>query len=93
MTATRSVVVDAPVDRVWARVGGFCNITEWMNSPEWEDCRYLQGSGAPGSVRSRRDPSKTAKRKTAKPPCTTRSSGTTPRSRTTLHDKVRRIDT
>jgi hypothetical protein len=23
-----------------------------MNSPEWEDCRYLQGDGGPGSVRS-----------------------------------------
>jgi hypothetical protein len=30
----------------------FCDITEWMNSPEWEDCRYLQGDGGPGSVRS-----------------------------------------
>lgn len=52
ISATRSVVLDAPVDRVWARVGGFCNITEWMNSPEWEDCRYLQGNGGPASVRS-----------------------------------------
>lgn len=23
-----------------------------MNSPEWEDCKYLQGDGGPGSVRS-----------------------------------------
>jgi len=35
-----------------ARVGKFCDITEWMNSSEWEDCRYLQGDGGPGSVRS-----------------------------------------
>ena len=49
---TESIVVDAPVDRVWARVGGFCDITEWMNSPEWEDCKYLQGDGGPGTVRS-----------------------------------------
>jgi hypothetical protein len=51
-TVTESVVVDAPVDKVWSRVGGYCNITEWMNSPEWEDCRYLQGDGGPGSVRT-----------------------------------------
>jgi Polyketide cyclase / dehydrase and lipid transport len=51
-TMTESIVVDAPVDKVWERVGGFCNITEWMNSPEWEDCKYLQGGGGPGSVRS-----------------------------------------
>ena len=47
-----SVIVNAPVDKVWARVGGFCDITEWMNSPEWEDCKYLQGDGGPGTVRS-----------------------------------------
>ncbi len=46
-----SIVVDAPVDKVWARVGGFCDITEWMNSAEWEDCKYLQGDGGPGTVR------------------------------------------
>jgi hypothetical protein len=51
-TMTESVVVDAPVDKVWARVGRFCDITEWMNSPEWQDCKYLQGGGGLGSVRS-----------------------------------------
>lgn len=51
-TMAESIVVDAPVAKAWARVGGFCDITEWMNSPEWEDCRYLQGEGGPGSVRS-----------------------------------------
>ena len=48
VVVTESTVVNAPVDKVWARVGGFCAITEWMNSPEWEDCRYLQGAGGPG---------------------------------------------
>jgi hypothetical protein len=52
VTVTESIEVDAPVAKVWARVGGFCDITEWMNSPEWEDCKYLQGDGGPGSVRS-----------------------------------------
>ncbi len=47
-----SIVVNAPVDKVWARVGKFCDITEWMKSPEWENCKYLQGDGGPGSVRS-----------------------------------------
>src|SRR6266851_1843340 len=51
-TMTESIVVDAPVDKVWERIGRFCDITEWMNSPEWEDCKYLQGDGGPGSVRS-----------------------------------------
>jgi hypothetical protein len=52
VTINESIVVDAPVDKVWARVGSFCDITEWMNSPEWEDCKYLQGDGGPGTVRS-----------------------------------------
>jgi hypothetical protein len=51
-TISESVVVNAPVDKVWARIGRFCDITEWMNSPEWEDCKYLQGDGGPGTVRS-----------------------------------------
>lgn len=52
VTISASIVVDATVDKVWARVGRFCDITEWMNSPEWEDCKYLQGDGGPGTVRS-----------------------------------------
>ena len=52
VTIDESIVVDAPVDKVWARVGGFCDITEWMNSPEWQDCRYLQGDGSAGTMRS-----------------------------------------
>jgi hypothetical protein len=38
LTIDESIVVHAPVDKVWAWVGGFCDITECMNSPEWEDC-------------------------------------------------------
>jgi hypothetical protein len=52
VTISESIVVDAPVDKVWVRVGRFCDITEWMNSPEWENCKYLQGDGGPGTVRS-----------------------------------------
>ena len=52
VTINESTIVNAPVDKVWARVGKFCDITEWMNSPEWENCKYLHGDGGPGSVRS-----------------------------------------
>jgi Polyketide cyclase / dehydrase and lipid transport len=52
VTINESTIVNAPVDKAWARIGKFCDITEWMNSPEWEDCKYLQGDGGPGSVRS-----------------------------------------
>lgn len=52
VTLSVSVVVNAPVDAVWAKVGGFCSITEWMNSPQFADCTYLQGNGDVGSVRS-----------------------------------------
>jgi hypothetical protein len=52
VTINESTIVNAPVDKVWARVGKFCDITEWMNSPEWENCKYLQGDGGPGSMRS-----------------------------------------
>ena len=51
-TISESIAINAPVDKVWSRIGRFCDITEWMNSPEWEDCKYLQGDGGPGSVRS-----------------------------------------
>jgi Polyketide cyclase / dehydrase and lipid transport len=47
-----SIDANAPAEKVWARIGRFCDITEWMNSPEWEDCSYMQGDGGLGSVRS-----------------------------------------
>ncbi len=37
VTINESTIVNAPVDEVWARVGKFRDITEWMNSPEWEN--------------------------------------------------------
>lgn len=52
VTISDSILVDASVEQAWKRVGGFCDITEWMNSPEWADCTYLQGDGGAGSVRS-----------------------------------------
>jgi len=50
-TINESVIINAPVDKVWARVGKFCDITEWMNSPEWEDCKYVCIMLACGVVR------------------------------------------
>jgi hypothetical protein len=52
VTISESIVINAQVDKVWFRVGTFCDIAEWMNSPQRDDCKYLQGNGGPGSVRS-----------------------------------------
>lgn len=41
------VVVDRPIDRVWARVGGWCAIGEWLNAK----CELVSGDGDLGSVR------------------------------------------
>lgn len=49
---TVSVDINAPVDKVWARVGKFCDIGEWMNSSAGNSCKLLQGEGGPGSLRS-----------------------------------------
>jgi hypothetical protein len=49
-TISASLVVNAPADKVWARVGKFCDIGE--ASPSAEPCKYLAGNGDPGTVRS-----------------------------------------
>src|ERR1700735_1252121 len=48
-TISLSVGVNAPADKVWARVGKFCDIGEADPS---EPCKYLAGNGDPGTVRS-----------------------------------------
>lgn len=40
------VVIAAPIDAVWARIGGYCAIAEWLPTT----CT-LEGSGEPGVVR------------------------------------------
>lgn len=46
VTVRNEVVVAAPADKVWARVGGYCAIAEWLPTT----CA-LEGSGEPGVVR------------------------------------------
>lgn len=41
------VVVDRPVEQVWARVGGWCTIAHWLSV----SCETVSGSGDVGSVR------------------------------------------
>lgn len=47
VTIRNEVVVDRPVDAVWARVGGWCTIAHWLNVR----CEMVAGSGDVGSVR------------------------------------------
>ena len=42
-----NTTVDAPVDVVWKKVGGFCDIQAWLKAP----CTLTSGSGDVGSVR------------------------------------------
>lgn len=43
-----SIEVNAPVDKVWARVGKYCDIGEWG----FPGCKILSGDGDFGTVRS-----------------------------------------
>ena len=40
--------VNRPADEVWAKVGGFCDITDWMSL----DCEITSGNGGMGTVRT-----------------------------------------
>jgi hypothetical protein len=51
VTINESTVVNAPVDKVWARIGKSCDVTEWMNSPERGDCKNPRGDGGPSWMR------------------------------------------
>jgi hypothetical protein len=42
-----NTTVDAPVDVVWKKIGGFCDIQAWLKAP----CMMTSGSGDVGSVR------------------------------------------
>ena len=48
ITVRNSVEVNAPVDTVWRRIGGYCAISEWMKV----SCSYTGGHGELGTVRS-----------------------------------------
>jgi opacity protein-like surface antigen len=43
----REVAVDAPASKIWARVGGYCAIAEWLKVA----CSMTSGNGELGSVR------------------------------------------
>ena len=41
------VAVNKPAAEVWSRIGGYCDISEWMGL----DCEITQGDGGVGTVR------------------------------------------
>jgi hypothetical protein len=43
--------VDAPVDVVWKKVGGYCDISAWLRLPSKVSCVITSGSGDVGTVR------------------------------------------
>lgn len=43
----QDITVDRPADAVWAKVGGFCAIGDWLKIK----CVYTSGSGDVGTVR------------------------------------------
>lgn len=49
-TVSVGIQVNAPAAKVWARIGKFCDIAE--AEPALGPCRYLSGTGGPGTVRS-----------------------------------------
>lgn len=43
----KEVTVERPADAVWAKIGNYCAIREWMGT----SCEYASGNGGVGSVR------------------------------------------
>lgn len=41
------ITVEKPAAEVWSKVGGYCDISEWLNL----DCEITQGDGGIGTVR------------------------------------------
>lgn len=48
-TVKLNISVDAPIDVVWKKVGGYCDITAWL--PQLKTCTYTSGNGDLGTVR------------------------------------------
>jgi hypothetical protein len=48
-TVNLKISVDAPIDVVWKKVGGYCDITNWL--PVLKTCTYTSGKGDLGTVR------------------------------------------
>lgn len=47
VTIELAIDIDRSAQEVWARVGGYCDITEWLNV----DCEITSGDGDMGTVR------------------------------------------
>jgi hypothetical protein len=50
-TINLNITVDRPVDAVWKKIGGYCDISAWLKLT----CVYTSGSGDLGSVRRLND--------------------------------------
>jgi uncharacterized protein YndB with AHSA1/START domain len=48
-TVKLNISVDAPIDVVWKKVGGYCDIEKWL--PALKTCVYTSGNGDLGTVR------------------------------------------
>jgi uncharacterized protein YndB with AHSA1/START domain len=48
-TINLHIAVNAPIDAVWKKVGGYCDITKWL--PALKTCTYTTGKGDLGTVR------------------------------------------
>ncbi len=46
-TIELEIDIDRPAEEVWARVGGYCDISQWLNV----DCEITSGDGDMGTVR------------------------------------------
>jgi len=48
-----TIDVNAPVDKVWSRIGKFCDIGEWSNYPAGNTCKITAGTdGEFGAIRT-----------------------------------------
>jgi hypothetical protein len=48
-----TIDVSAPADKVWARIGKYCDIGEWSNSPVSNTCKIISGTdGDYGAIRT-----------------------------------------
>lgn len=48
VTIEMEIEVNRPADEVWAKVGGYCDIAQWMSL----DCEITSGEGGMGTVRA-----------------------------------------
>jgi hypothetical protein len=53
LTIPLSIDVNAPIDKVWSRIGKYCDIGEWQGNSDVNNCRIISGTdGELGEVRS-----------------------------------------